>query len=126
MKIIKVKAIYNNPEKGESVISLTKWTNYEGFDLTICSNSGQFSHISMLFDEFRIIKNAVKVLDFENNTSVSKKCVVDKSLITVKISTKTEFLVTIFNLNNHTQQIKITFNEFQFIKRAAKKLDRGK
>jgi hypothetical protein len=80
--------------------------------------------IAITFEEFHIIKGIVKVLDFESNVSVNKKEEISKSLVTVGITgNNSRYLVSIQTAGRYMQQIKIKFDEFHFIKKAAKKLE---
>jgi hypothetical protein len=123
MKTIKLDAIYNDDDQIKSTIYLIKWANLAGFDLTITSKY-HTQMIAITFEEFHIIKGIVKVLDFESNVSVNKKEEISKSLVTVGITgNNSRYLVSIQTAGRYMQQIKIKFDEFHFIKKAAKKLE---
>jgi hypothetical protein len=125
LKIKKVKSIYVKCPETKSLLIATAWTNHKGFDLTIYGSEGEIQQILITYPELNIIKDSIKVLDIENNPSIIVKCPYWKSLVTISMwDNKEGFNLHIQSAKLFIQHIRMTFNEFNIIKKAAKRLNK--
>lgn len=67
MEIVKVNSIYQECSEWDSLVVVTEWSNTFGVDIQITSKNGGIQHISVTYDEFELIKNAIAKLDKNEN-----------------------------------------------------------
>lgn len=61
-KIVEVRTIQETCAQWDSLISVTEWSNGEGFEIQITSKNGGMQHISITNSEFDLLKKSIKKL----------------------------------------------------------------
>lgn len=63
MKIDKLNAIMQECIAWKSLVNVTEWGNRHGCDIQITSMNGGMQHLSITYEEFMLVKDAIKKLD---------------------------------------------------------------
>ena len=67
MEITKVNSIYQECPGWDSLVTVTEWSNSFGVDVHIISKNGGIQHISLTYDEFYLIRDAIRKLEENEN-----------------------------------------------------------
>lgn len=63
LEVDKLNAIMQECIGWKSLVNVTEWGNKHGYDIQITSMNGCMQHLSITFEEFLLVKDAIKKLN---------------------------------------------------------------